>query len=67
MALFLVIIIVVGLLIAILLPKFLASSEIDSCLDVGGSFNYESCECGYSADHQYKNESYCETPNKLQR
>ncbi len=50
---------VIGMLAAILLPQFLASSKIDSCLDAGGSFDYESCKCDYSANHSYKEKHQC--------
>ncbi len=51
--------IVIGILVAILLPLFLAHSKIDSCLDTGGSFDYESCKCDYSANHSHKEENQC--------
>ncbi len=51
--------IVIGILAAILLPQFLASSKIDSCLDAGGSFDYESCKCDYSANHAYLEDDRC--------
>ncbi len=51
--------IVIGILAAILLPQILVNSEIDSCLDAGGSFNYESCKCDFSANQPYKEKHQC--------
>ena len=49
----------IALLFAISLPVYLASifmqelSEIDSCLDRGGSFNYSTMTCDLNDNHQY--------------
>ena len=36
-----------------------AESKIDSCLDQGGSFNYEKCECDFKENHEYKESHSC--------
>lgn len=36
-----------------------AESKIDSCLDHGGSFNYEKCECDFKEGHEYKEAHSC--------
>lgn len=33
--------------------------EIDACLDDGGSFNYEKCECDFNGSHDYKDDHSC--------
>ena len=32
---------------------------VDSCLDNGGSFDYESCQCDYEQNHEYKENNQC--------
>lgn len=32
---------------------------IDACLDGGGSFNYETCECEHSENHDHKENHSC--------
>ena len=56
---FLVAPIVIGILAGMFLPQFLVSSNIDSCLDAGGSFDYDSCKCDYSVEHLHKEEHQC--------
>lgn len=34
-------------------------SEIDTCLDTGGSYNYQLCECDHSMSHPYQKEHKC--------
>ncbi|MFT7056582.1 MAG: hypothetical protein ACJAR3_002218 [Roseivirga sp.] len=34
---------IIGFLVAIIFPNIMNLSKIDSCLDLGGSFDYESC------------------------
>lgn len=36
-----------------------SDAKIDACLDGGGSFNYEKCECDYSENHDYKEDHSC--------
>jgi len=35
------------------------SSPIDACLDNGGSFNYQVCECDYTVSYPYIEEHQC--------
>ena len=35
-------------------------STIDACLDEGGSFDYEKCECDFEVNHEYKESHQCE-------
>ena len=37
-------------------PEFMA---IDKCLDAGGSYDYEKCQCDYNTSHKYKEEHSC--------
>lgn len=36
-----------------------SESAIDACLDNGGSFNYEQCECDFDKSHEYKESHSC--------
>jgi len=35
-------------------------SQVDACLDNGGSFNYESCSCDYKISHKFIADHICE-------
>lgn len=41
----------IGLVLVFLLPLFYQESQIDACLDSGGSFNYEACACDFNKSH----------------
>ena len=41
----------IGLALAFLLPLFYHENQIDTCLDSGGSFNYETCACDLNQSH----------------
>lgn len=41
----------IGLLLAFILPILMEEVDIDSCLDAGGSFNYEECKCDFNTSH----------------
>ena len=49
----------IGLLAAFVLPKFLHNIEVDKCLDNGGSFNYQNCECDFKESHPYTEKHIC--------
>jgi hypothetical protein len=34
-------------------------SKVDACLDGGGSYNYEKCECDFEVNHEYKEVHSC--------
>jgi len=51
--------IIIGLLVAVILPYVLTESKIDVCLDGGGSFNYDICQCDYSKNHEHKDNHRC--------
>ncbi len=36
-----------------------AESKIDSCLDSGGSFNYDKCECDFNESHKFEEIHIC--------
>jgi hypothetical protein len=42
---------IIGLIVAVVFPLIHKASSIDSCLDTGGSFNYELCECDFKKSH----------------
>lgn len=50
---------VIGFIVIILAPIFMEESDIDSCLDKGGSFNYERCECDLLKTHPIKESHSC--------
>ena len=51
---------IIGLILALFAPYFLnTSSEIDSCLDSGGSYNYDECSCDHKATHPFKAQHEC--------
>ena len=37
-----------------LVPKVVLFFEVDHCLDNGGSYNYDRCECDYKKNHSFK-------------
>jgi hypothetical protein len=51
--------IVSGILLSFIIPKILAHKEIDSCLDSGGSYNYETCSCDHENNHEVKKDHKC--------
>ena len=59
MMLFLPLLVVMGLGIAIFAPALLTAAEVDECLDLGGSYDYEECRCDYQFSHPYKEDSSC--------
>lgn len=50
---------IIGLVLIFLLPLLYNESSIDTCLDAGGSFNYESCECDFNTSHIVPNQHNC--------
>ena len=50
---------VTGVLIAIVYPYISNNFTIDECLDNGGSFDYEACECDYTDSHEFKVNHEC--------
>lgn len=50
---------VIGMLIAILYPYFLKESKIDNCLDSVGGFDYVTCKCDYTNNHEFKGQHKC--------
>ena len=36
-----------------------SKSEIDSCLDQGGSYNYVACKCDLQGNHEFKENHAC--------
>lgn len=51
--------IIIGILVAIVAPQFMSWSDIDSCLDYGGSYDYELCTCDYENNHPSKEVHQC--------
>tara|TARA_Y100000815_G_scaffold267213_1_gene286408 strand:+ start:700 stop:1020 length:321 start_codon:yes stop_codon:yes gene_type:complete len=52
-----------GLLVFIVYWVFFTTSisaSIDACLDGGGSFNHQLCECDYELSHPYIEKNQCE-------
>ena len=37
----------------------IACGKVDSCLDSGGSYNYDKCECDFNISHPYKEKHNC--------
>lgn len=60
-----VISVVIGLFLPMVLVYLVLSSitenqlEIDDCLDSGGSYNYQLCECDYTKTHQKMGKHSC--------
>ena len=50
---------IIGFIIMLIYPYFSHEIKIDSCLDSGGSFNYETCECDYKNSHKNKVNHQC--------
>ena len=38
---------------------FTGCSEVDECLDLGGSYDYENCHCDYEINHPYVKNHNC--------
>ncbi len=51
--------IAIGLIVAITYPHLSFHFAVDKCLDSGGSFNYESCQCDYQESHKFMEEHQC--------
>ena len=51
--------ILLAFLIAELASSLFAPSEVDICLDTGGSYNYELCKCDYKLNHKYNKDNQC--------
>ena len=43
--------IIIGFILACVIPLIHNTYNIDSCLDAGGSFNYEACKCDFKESH----------------
>ena len=52
--------VVMAFVIAVVLPEIMAPTEVDICLDSGGSFNYETCSCDYDKTHKVLEKHTCE-------
>lgn len=52
--------IVSGILLSLIVPWILTSKKVDSCLDSGGSYNYETCSCDYERNHEFKKDHNCD-------
>lgn len=50
-----------GVIMALVAAMAMGCSDaaVDTCLDNGGSFNYDKCECDYSGSHDYKENHSC--------
>ena len=51
-----------GLLAALIVPKILHTRQtikVEKCLDNGGSFNYQNCECDFKENHAYTEKHIC--------
>lgn len=53
------VILILGFLGTYYYPQIVIMSEIDRCLDLGGSFDYDSCSCDYNTSHKYKENHSC--------
>lgn len=42
---------IIGVLLAFIAPLLMELSSIDTCLDAGGSFNYDSSSCDFEHNH----------------
>ena len=50
---------IIGLIATLVLPNLRAFIEVDKCLDNGGSYNHEICECDFEQSHEYKENPLC--------
>jgi len=37
-----------------IVPTVVFSIEVDHCLDTGGSYDYDQCQCDYQLTHSFK-------------
>jgi hypothetical protein len=51
--------IILGLLIAWLYPMLSHETNIDACLDSGGSFDYQTCKCDHEKTHPFEADNQC--------
>lgn len=54
----------IGLVLVFLLPQLYQESQIDICLDAGGSFNYEACACDFNQSHIVPKQHNCKQAHK---
>jgi hypothetical protein len=40
-------------------PEVVFFFEVDDCVDTGGSYNYDQCECDYNKNHSFKENHEC--------
>ncbi len=51
---------IIPIVIAVLLYKNVSfHAEVDSCLDSGGSYNYQECSCDYKNSHDADEKHQC--------
>ncbi len=48
-----------SLLVIIFVISTTSCRKIDSCLDAGGSYDYDQCECNFNTTHPYKEQHDC--------
>ena len=53
-----ILILSIALAVPVLRSMFV-NSTVDSCLDAGGSFDYQSCQCDFKQSHKSKAEHSC--------
>lgn len=47
------------LIVALVVDGSSFKSKVDSCLDSGGSFDYQSCTCDYKSSHVFQEVHQC--------
>jgi len=52
-------IIVIMILFFSITPRIILFFDIDKCLDNGGSFDYEKCECDYNKNYLFRERDEC--------
>jgi len=50
---------ILGILATLIIPMIRGPIEINKCINNGGSFNYEICECDFEEIHPYKENALC--------
>ena len=42
-----------AILVVIIYSNIIFQTRVDTCLDAGGSYNYQNCSCDFELSHQY--------------
>ncbi len=50
---------IIGTFVGLIYISFQTSGSVDSCLDSGGSYDYQRCTCDFDKNHPYQEVHSC--------